>query len=282
MLSSGVYRYGSLPNPAGREMIFYRDGRTATVAVGRQVPDSFTWIATNGKPDASLDRAWFSAPDTTHLSVLHGDISTQVLIPLITLAHMPSAKLAAVIGQGSGMTSHFLLGSSDARASGDDRDRAADDRGLAPVLSGESPRVRRQALALRRRRREVVLRHRCAQVRPHHLGAVQSVGERRGGVVHRRVLSSRARLPHAERRVRPVAAPLRDQRRARGERARGDSQEFHVVLGVSHVERRHAHRRLESPRDADARLERHHVAGDRSPISPASFRSRRARSTRRT
>jgi spermidine synthase len=111
-LSSGVYRYGSLPNPAGREMIFYRDGRTATVAVGRQIPDSFTWIATNGKPDASVDKAWFSARDTTHLRVLNGDISTQVLIPVITLAHMPSAKLAAIIGQGSGMTSHFLLGSS--------------------------------------------------------------------------------------------------------------------------------------------------------------------------
>jgi predicted membrane-bound spermidine synthase len=110
-LSSGVYRYGSLPNPAGRQMIFYRDGRTATVAVGRQLPDSFMWIATNGKPDASVDRAWFSARDTTKPRVLNGDISTQVLIPVITLAHMPGARLAAIIGQGSGMTSHFLLGS---------------------------------------------------------------------------------------------------------------------------------------------------------------------------
>jgi len=110
-LSSGVYRYGSLPDPAGRQIVYYRDGRTATVAVGRQLPDSFMWIATNGKPDASVDRAWFSARDTTKLRELNGDISTQVLIPVITLAHMPRAKLAAVIGQGSGMTSHFLLGS---------------------------------------------------------------------------------------------------------------------------------------------------------------------------
>ena len=141
-LSSGVYRYGSLPNPAGRHIVFYRDGRTATVAVGRQLPDSFMWIATNGKPDASVDRAWFSARDTTKRRVLNGDISTQVLIPVITLAHMPNAKLAAVIGQGSGMTSHFLLGSSTLAASRDDRDRAADDRRLAHVLSGEPPRVR--------------------------------------------------------------------------------------------------------------------------------------------
>ena len=65
VLSSGVYRYGSLPDSTGRQIIFYRDGRTATVAVGRSLPDSFTWIATNGKPDASVDRAWFSARDTS-------------------------------------------------------------------------------------------------------------------------------------------------------------------------------------------------------------------------
>ena len=111
MLSSGVYRYGSLPNPVGRHIIFYHDGRTATVAVGRTDPEGFTWIATNGKPDASVDPAWFSPRDTTKRRVLNGDISTQVLIPVITLAHMPDARLAAVIGQGSGMTSHFLLGS---------------------------------------------------------------------------------------------------------------------------------------------------------------------------
>ena len=111
VLSSGVYRYGSLPDPRGRHIDFYRDGRTATVAVGHTDPEGFTWIATNGKPDASVDRAWFSPRDTTKRRVLNGDISTQVLIPVVTLAHMPNARLAAVIGQGSGMTSHFLLAS---------------------------------------------------------------------------------------------------------------------------------------------------------------------------
>ena len=111
MLSSGVYRYGSLPDPRGRHIDFYRDGRTATVAVGHTDPEGFTWIATNGKPDASVDRAWFTPRDTTKRRVLNGDISTQVLIPVVTLAHNPSARLAAVIGQGSGMTSHFLLAS---------------------------------------------------------------------------------------------------------------------------------------------------------------------------
>ena len=111
MLSSGVYRYGSLPDPALRKIIFYRDGRTATVSVGQSRADGFSWIATNGKPDASVERAWMFPPHNAPLRVLSGDISTQVLIPVITLAHMPAARRAAVIGQGSGMTSHFLLGS---------------------------------------------------------------------------------------------------------------------------------------------------------------------------
>jgi len=111
MLSSGVYRYGSLPDPKGRKIIFYRDGRTATVSVGQSPVDGFSWISTNGKPDASVEREWMFPTPHARPRVLTGDISTQVLIPVITLAHMPTARLAAVIGEGSGMTSHFLLGS---------------------------------------------------------------------------------------------------------------------------------------------------------------------------
>ena len=112
LLTSGVYRYGSIPDPANRKIIFYRDGRTATVSVGQSPVDGFSWISTNGKPDASVERAWMYPPHNAPLRTLSGDISTQVLIPVITLAHMPTARLAAVIGEGSGMTSHFLLGSS--------------------------------------------------------------------------------------------------------------------------------------------------------------------------
>jgi spermidine synthase len=42
---------------------------------------------------------------------LGGDESTQVLLPLITLAYAPQARQAAVIGFGSGLSSHILLGS---------------------------------------------------------------------------------------------------------------------------------------------------------------------------
>jgi spermidine synthase len=112
LLSSGVYRGGGLPPRGEIITTFYRDGRTATVTVGRSREGTLT-LSTNGKPDASVGAAWL-APDaggTKRRSLLPGDLSTQVLLPLIAIAHAPNAKSAGVIGQGSGMTSHFLLGS---------------------------------------------------------------------------------------------------------------------------------------------------------------------------
>jgi hypothetical protein len=43
------------------------------------------------------------------------DLSAQILLPVTTLAHAPLARVAAVIGQGSGITSHLLLGSPHVR-----------------------------------------------------------------------------------------------------------------------------------------------------------------------
>jgi spermidine synthase len=111
ILSSGVFRYGRVPAPGDRNIVFYKDGRTATVSV-RKAEDGGYSIATNGKPDASLSPVWFEpVADTTTGRSLDGDESTQVLLPLITLAHVPGARQGAVIGNGSGMSSHLLLGS---------------------------------------------------------------------------------------------------------------------------------------------------------------------------
>jgi predicted membrane-bound spermidine synthase len=111
ILISGVYRYGRVPKPGARNVVFYRDGRTATVSV-RKADDGSYSLATNGKPDASLSPTWFqTVTDTTTPVRIDGDESTQVLLPMITLAYAPFAKQGAVIGNGSGMSSHFLLGS---------------------------------------------------------------------------------------------------------------------------------------------------------------------------
>ncbi len=110
ILSSGVFRYGTVPEVGSRNVVFYKDGRTASVSV-RLGGDSAYSLATNGKPDASVSHQWFVEPPVDSLRLpLNGDESTQVLLPLITLAHVPQAREAAVIGHGSGITSHFLLG----------------------------------------------------------------------------------------------------------------------------------------------------------------------------
>ena len=111
ILSSGVFRYGTVPEPGERTIVFYKDGRTASVSV-RLGSDSGYSLATNGKPDASMSRYWFDEPPVDSLKEpLKGDESTQVLLPLLTLAHAPQAREAAVIGHGSGLSTHFLLGS---------------------------------------------------------------------------------------------------------------------------------------------------------------------------
>ncbi|MBC7789887.1 MAG: fused MFS/spermidine synthase [Anaerolineae bacterium] len=109
VLASGVYRYGRIPPKGTRSILYYEDGRTASVAAGRT--ESWIYIATNGKPDASLDSVWFGKPSASRQrKPIGGDESTQALLPLVTLAHASNARSAAVIGQGSGMTSHLLLG----------------------------------------------------------------------------------------------------------------------------------------------------------------------------
>jgi hypothetical protein len=70
------------------------------------------FLATNGKTDASLGPEWRRSCDsTTPRPSLGSDAATQTLLPMVTLAHAPSARSAAIIGFGSGMSSHALLGS---------------------------------------------------------------------------------------------------------------------------------------------------------------------------
>jgi hypothetical protein len=114
LLSSGVYRDGQIAGSKDRDVLFYRDGRTATVTATRTKPAGWLSLATNGKPDASLTSAWFAAigdcSDSNRAPFI-ADAGTQSLMPLIPLAYAPQARTGAVIGQGSGMSSHLMLGS---------------------------------------------------------------------------------------------------------------------------------------------------------------------------
>ncbi len=111
-LLSGVFRFGVLPPPGSRDVLYYADGRTATVSAEHIRDNGLTFIATNGKSDGGLPAYWRTpCTDTTTLQPLRGDAATMSLAALLTLAHAPRAKLGAVIGQGTGMSSHLLLGS---------------------------------------------------------------------------------------------------------------------------------------------------------------------------
>ena len=111
LLTSGVYRSGLLPHAVSVKVVSYHDGRTASVSVEHyQESDSYS-LSTNGKADASLRRLWLKPEAERPAAVLRTDETTQIFSGLIPLAHMPSARTAAVVGLGSGITSHHLLGS---------------------------------------------------------------------------------------------------------------------------------------------------------------------------
>jgi spermidine synthase len=98
-LLSAVYRTGKVRTPDGSEVLFRRDGKTASIGlIG--TPKGARVISTNGKPDAML-----TAPDAEP----GPDEATMVLAGTFALAHHPGAKTAANIGFGSGLTTHTLL-----------------------------------------------------------------------------------------------------------------------------------------------------------------------------
>ena len=100
-MSSGVYRHGIFNSAADSTIRFYRDGKTATIAVVDIA--HIRSIRTNGKPDASvtLDPAKPAQPDE----------ATMILAAALPLAIRPDAQVVANIGFGSGLTTHALLGS---------------------------------------------------------------------------------------------------------------------------------------------------------------------------
>ncbi|HET9325621.1 MAG TPA: fused MFS/spermidine synthase [Candidatus Eisenbacteria bacterium] len=108
-LVSGVYVTGRVPAKSESQVLYYHHGRTATVSV--RVSGGLQTLSTNGKADASIDMTRLTADSSQRRAPLTGDESTQFLAGMVSLAYAAQAKSAAVIGMGSGMTSHVLLGS---------------------------------------------------------------------------------------------------------------------------------------------------------------------------
>ncbi len=103
-LASGVFRNGNAKLPADSRILYYRDGKTASVSV-IALPNGIVSIATNGKPDASIMMPDASPPTE--------DEPTMALLAALPLAMLESPERVGVIGFGSGLTTHTLLG--DAR-----------------------------------------------------------------------------------------------------------------------------------------------------------------------
>jgi len=104
-LSSGVFRYGVAAH-ADSEVFFYRDGKTASIAVRRHANNT-VGITTNGKPDAAIQMD----PDRDPT----GDEYTMVMAAALPLLIKPDAMRYANIGFGSGLTVEALLSHSAPR-----------------------------------------------------------------------------------------------------------------------------------------------------------------------
>lgn len=99
-MASGVYRHGQFFSSHSTEILYHKDGKTATVDLLKS-PDGGISITTNGKTDARISMADNVPPS--------GDESTMTLAASIPLLLHPQARTAAAIGMGSGLTTHVLL-----------------------------------------------------------------------------------------------------------------------------------------------------------------------------
>ncbi len=112
VLTGGVFRDAVVPKEGSRQLLYYQDGRTATVSAHMAVPEGVTVLSTNGKPDASVGPLWrIERRDTLPPSPIPSgsDFSTQMLSGLVGIAHKPDAARVANVGHGSGITGATLL-----------------------------------------------------------------------------------------------------------------------------------------------------------------------------
>lgn len=99
-VSSGVFRHGNTDLGKNSELLFYKDGKTASVAAVVNNSGVIS-ISTNGKPDASINV--FGGSGFTP------DEPTMILLGAIPYAYVEDPRLVGIIGFGSGLTTHTVL-----------------------------------------------------------------------------------------------------------------------------------------------------------------------------
>jgi spermidine synthase len=99
-MASGVYRTGKAITSADGKLIYYRDGKTASIAVLDNGSDTRS-IITNGKPDASITMTLQRPPTIDEI--------TMIMAAALPLGMHDKPAEIANIGFGSGLTTHTLL-----------------------------------------------------------------------------------------------------------------------------------------------------------------------------
>jgi spermidine synthase len=103
VLAGGVFRHATAEASRRPEVVAIRHGRTATISVGRSGDVSF--IATNGKSDGAL----YLGSEKKAIPAV-GDEATVAQLAVLPMLTRREEYDAAVIGMGTGMTAHYLLG----------------------------------------------------------------------------------------------------------------------------------------------------------------------------
>lgn len=98
-LASGVFRRGDLFTKEDATLLFCRDGKTTSVSL-LKIGDDLS-LRTNGKSDGAINM------NETGPRV--SDEMTMVLTAVIPLAHRPTASAVAIIGIGTGLTTHTMV-----------------------------------------------------------------------------------------------------------------------------------------------------------------------------
>jgi spermidine synthase len=98
-MTAGVFRHGELATSRDARILFAKDGKTATVHLVQYA--EATSLRTNGKSDGSIVLERDAARGSDEI--------TMVLTAALPLALKPDTRRAAVIGIGTGLTTHTLL-----------------------------------------------------------------------------------------------------------------------------------------------------------------------------
>ena len=100
-MASGVFRHGRSTLFSGDRILYYKDGKTASVAAVLSENGGLS-ISTNGKPDAAIQTKGDLPPSD--------DEPTMTMAAILPLTMLDAPKNVGVIGFGSGLTTHTLLG----------------------------------------------------------------------------------------------------------------------------------------------------------------------------